>query len=690
MTRLQWNCVADVRRADSQADVVARMGDLIYATGCSAGQFGSYAARVPTRTRLLAWLAGVALVIGAVIVLRSTDDQPTSAPPPETSTEPVKPPVRIAQYAADNVVLPQAGERPPQPSTVVATPMAGRLLLSWTGDTSAGYEVRWSRAGEQPRSRLVIAPDTQLDGLVDGQSYKIEVLAVDAFGRRSTPSVTSARPGGPGEPWRSGLTGLFDDFSDPHSVLADVSGSHWHVSGYRGCVDLGPGSVDGKGLPIDLGCGADLAVLRARRPLLLAGAPDSDDVLGKVVVVTDTAGPGGELTVDLVPGPADRVGAGRTVGGGGSDPSLPPGTIRAVVNDTGAQVRTGPGVPSATPVRAPVQALRRGPGVLHRFEVRITTHGVEVRQDDAIIAVGGARPDWQQASVLLGFRGPDGHRARVHLAAAGFSGVATALPPIVEAPVNPGTRQVLGLAEGAPGIGIARTPLRSAVSARLVATMTTAPGLDVAGTVVQLGSQTLPARPATGTPAAPGSAVTVIADIPAELLGSASQDSLSPFVVRAPGAGDGVSIVESYLEITPGPNWSPPPQTGDQDTDPRRPAPDALPTVGVTLGNASGAPLATTTVPGQGTLVLIVELDASIAQWDSGGVAGVQGFELWLDGRRIASLPTAADGPGVGGRYPISIALRGLTRGPHVFDVREFGPNGAARPTSLLRNFSIS
>jgi hypothetical protein len=151
-----------------------------------------------------------------------------------------------------------------------------------------------------------------------------------------------------------------------------------------------------------------------------------------------------------------------------------------------------------------------------------------------------------------------------------------------------------------------------------------------------------------------------------------------------------VSIIEAYLEIIPGPNWSRLTGAGGTpNTDPRRPSADALPRITVTLGNASGAPLPGTTVPAHGQLVLTVDLDGTAAQWDSGGVAGVQGIELWLDGRIIAGLPTASDGPGVGGRYVISVGLRGLTPGPHVFDIREFGPNGAGRPQSQLQNFVI-
>jgi hypothetical protein len=648
---------------------------------------------VPIRTRLLVWVGGLALVGGAVILLRTTDGQP--APPSAPDPDAVAPPVRINQYAAANVVVPQPGERPAVPAGLVTAPAPGRLLVSWDdgrpGGVSVagavGYDVRWAQLPDGPaQARLVIAPDTELDGLVDGRRYRVEVRAVDAFGRRSAPAATTGVPG-PDGTWRGGLTGLFVDFSEPGGQPAQVPGSHFHLSGYRGCVDLGLGSFDAKGLPIDLGCGADMAVLRARQPMRL-GQPGPDGMLGRVALLTDTAGPGGELTVDLVPGPADRVGgSGRALSTPGPDPTLPPGTIRVVVNDAGAQIRS----PSAPGSVSPASAPRRGPGVLHRFEVLLTTGGVRVLQDGVPIAAGGAVPSWPQAWVLLGFRGPEGQRARVHLLAVGFSGPASPLPDVAEAPVNPGTRRVLTLGAEAPAIGIARTPLVSAAAARLVATITVADGLDPAGIVVQLGDRLLPARPVTPGPLpAPGSVLTVLADVPPDLLGGPAPDTLAPFVLRAPGARDGVSVVESYLEITPGPGWSPPAQANPADTDPRRPAPDALPKIELGLGNAAGTPLTTTTVPAQGQMVLTVTLNASSAQWDSGGVAGVPGFELWLDGRIAAGVPTAAEGLGVGGRYRIALTLSAMRPGPHVLEVREFGPNGAGRPVSLLRNFVIS
>ncbi|HEU5475294.1 MAG TPA: fibronectin type III domain-containing protein [Actinophytocola sp.] len=637
---------------------------------------------MPTRIRVLAWLGGAALVVGSVVLLRDTE---TPRPPPEITR-----PVRIDRFAAHNVVLPRPGEAPARPDLLRAVPATGQLRLSWSdgaGGPVAGYQVTWQRPGEPVHNRLVVAPDTQLDGLTDGEPYQIEVRGIDRFGRRSAPATVTGTPGPQPEPWRAALTGLYDDFADPRTVRADLPGSRWHLSGYRGCVDPADGSGR-RGLPIDFGCGADVAVLRARQPMRLADPAGPDGVLGTVTVLTDAAGPGGELTIDLVPGPADRLGTGRVGDRAGVDPSLPASTVRVIVNDAGGRVLTGPGLtgPSAP---SPEPAARRGPGVPHRFELVLTTSGLSLRQDGTVLAASGAVPAWREASVLFGLRGPAGRAARVHVAAAGFSGPPLPVPQVVEVPVNPATHRVLNLLDKAPGIGISRAPLVTAAGARLVTTVTTVPEVDPNGIVVQLGERTIAARPATpGPPAERGAAVTVLADLPPDLLGSAGPDPLSPFVLRAAGGPDGLNVVESYLEITPGPDWKPPDRPRGRYTDTRAATPDALPDLDLVFGDAAGTPLPSTTVAPRGQLVLTVRLDGRITQWDSGGVAGVRGFELWLDGRIAAALPTATDGDGVGGEYQIALGLADLDPGPHVLEVREYGPS--PRPASLLRNFVIS
>jgi hypothetical protein len=117
--------------------------------------------------------------------------------------------------------------------------------------------------------------------------------------------------------------------------------------------------------------------------------------------------------------------------------------------------------------------------------------------------------------------------------------------------------------------------------------------------------------------------------------------------------------------------------------------PDMLPVIDAVLCNAAGEPLTSAVVPPRGQVVLKVDLDASGSQWTTGSVGGIQGFQVWLDGSLAAGVPTRADGPGLGGRHAMSIALGGLERGAHVLEVREYTMAGDERPVSVVLNFSI-
>ncbi|WP_091447679.1 hypothetical protein [Actinokineospora iranica] len=600
----------------------------------------------------------------------------------------------MTSFAADNIVLPEPGAAVPDtPRDLIAVPAVGRLRLSWADGVpggvpargAAGYEVRWEGGGQPAATRLVTSPDTQLDGLVDGQEYRIEVRSVDPFGRRSAPATARQAPGRRDSAWRNGLTGLFDEFRDDTSLRADVPGSLWHLSGYRGCVDLGSRGVAETGLPVDLGCGADEAVLRARQPVRLLEPEVDNGELARFAVLTDAAGPGGRLTLDLVPGPADRVGAARGAATAGPDQTLPAGTVRAVVDDAGARVNFGADLDPTPPAPAAAPPPRRGAGVLHLFELRVTVAGVTVSQDGRVVAAAAVAPRWREASALVGVRGPDGRRSRVHLAAAGFSGAPAAVPPVVEVPVNVATRQVLTPEAPAPASGISRRPLTDAQAARVVVTMATSAGMDAARAVVQLGARRLPARlAAPGPPVAAGSAVTVVADVPPTLLGTLGPDSLSPFVVRVPGAGDGAQVQESYLEIVASAAPGPPATTQPARTGRQRPDTPALPTAAVELGDSAGKPLTTATVAAQGRLVVTVALDGAAPQWDTGGLEGVQGFQLWLDGRIVAGLPTSG---APAGRYALPMSLTSLASGQHTLELRVFGVHGAK--ASVLARFTV-
>ena len=114
-----------------------------------------------------------------------------------------------------------------------------------------------------------------------------------------------------------------------------------------------------------------------------------------------------------------------------------------------------------------------------------------------------------------------------------------------------------------------------------------------------------------------------------------------------------------------------------------------LPAVAAVLCNSAGEPLSTSVVPRQGQIVLKVDLEAATSQWETGSVGGVQGFQVWLDRKLVAAVPTRADGPGLGGEHAMSIAVGGMARGAHLLEVREHGMSGTGRPVSAVLNFTV-
>ncbi|WP_211762278.1 hypothetical protein [Kutzneria sp. CA-103260] len=477
-------------------------------------------------------------------------------------------------------------------------------------------------------------------------SYSIEVRAVDAYGKRSNPAETTGMPSAtPDNSWKKPLTGLFDDFSDVATLTR-----RWHLAGYQGCVDAGSG---GGGLLIGLECGADQAVLRARSRIELA----SNGELGRIAVVTDAAGPGGQLTVDLSPGPVDRVG-----------PTLPSGSVQIVVDDQGARVLAADDVPRV-PGTHPAVAVPRGVGVPHLFEVVLRADGITVLEDGQEIGFGGVVPSWTSAYVLYGFQGPAGLKSRVFVDAAGFSGPPSPASPVSEVSLVPATVRALGPADLAPGIGISRKPLIGAASARYVATVRAdSADLDPAGLSVQLGASRYPVVQAVPGPVPAGSVTTVYADLPVSLFGADGPDQLSPYVLRSDRGQ--ATILESYLEIHS--TGTPPGFAGA--------ALQAAPPV-------SQVPLVKVdSSQDGGRLVLDVTLDGRYSR----EVTGVAGFEVWLDGQLAAGQPTDTNGPGLGGRYTVVFSAGSLSPGKHTVDVREYPVDGSLAPVSTLKDVTVT
>jgi hypothetical protein len=634
------------------------------------------------RRRLIGVLAGLALLVGTVIALR--EDQP-EPPPPRNDA------LVLPDFTAPYVVSSTPAQRPQTPVDVRVRGGPDRLRVSWGSSVqgaadparAAGYEVTWHRGRERPGTRLVASTEVQLGGLASSTEYEVGVRSVDAFGQRSAQTTVRGRTGDEGD-WRSPLTGLLDEFADTRSLNVRRPGSLWHLSSHRGCVETGPDRKDEHAgrLVFELNCGADTAVLRARRPLVLS---DVDGVLGKVAVVTDAAGPHGQLVVDLVPGTADRIGAGTTPAEA-VDPALPGGAIRVLVSDSGTRVITGPDVPRSEEPQQPVSP-RRGSGVLHRFEVVLTTGGMRVLQDGAVVATSSVVPSWREAAVLVGASGPAGRQSRVHLDAIGFSGPQHPPPAVTEIDAALDTQRVLDVDEQAPGVGISRALLRGASAARLRATVVLGTSGDPAGMVVQLGDVRVPAVAATSAwSRKPGTVLTVVADVPPELLADAGPDSLRPFVLRMPGAAAGPSsLVESYLEIT-----GPPRETdAGESAEISGAAPkDALPPAAVEFRDTAGVPLAPDQPMRRCKVVLQIDLDGLVGEAPSGSVEGVAGFQVRVDNRLAASVPTARDGPGLGGSYPLLVDFSKLSTGHHVVEVRVYAVDRVVRELSVLRDLA--
>lgn len=513
------------------------------------------------RRRVITAVGAVAIIVAAVLVLRDSDD---------ALKKPSSEAVRLTKYTADFVRVSATPPQPGPPSSV------------WSSDGRVQWAPVPGAAGYEVLGKLVASPEITGSGRPD-------VRAVDAFGQRSSPVRAEERPSDDG--WRRAVDGWLDDFDD---TLLD---RRYHLSGRRGCVN--PGSGSGGRLVIDMPCGNDTAVLRSRAPLLLKGSPE----LGRVVVVTDAAGPRGKLVVDLAPGTPDRLG-----------PIPPADAVRVVVDDSVA-----PGT--------------RGAGVLHRFEVVLTDNGVRVLQDGAEIATSPVVPQWREASVLIGVTPPASYPGRVEIDAIGIYGSYGPGEEVIETPLVAGTLRVLEPEEEAPGIGVARAPLRGVASARLRATVRFGDGGDPNGLVAQLGSAKVPLRAAVnGWSAAEGSELTLIGNVPAELLAEDGPDALTPFVLRMPGASQ-AQVLESYLEV-PGRS---PVKLENAPTEP----PAVLPVMTAEI-NAKGP----------NDAALVITLDAAHAR----SVAPIAGFEVYVDTSLAATVPIPG---GIGGRHELEISLKG-------------------------------
>jgi len=374
------------------------------------------------------------------------------------------------------------------------------------------------------------------------------------------------------------------------------------------------------------------------------------------------------------------------------DDSLPPGTIRVRISAwphgvvgpdddpaTVIQVLVAPGTPrSGKPIE-----LRSVPrpelSVSVRWDVILRTDGVYVERDGVVVGGGDVVPSFTEATPLIGFGGQGGIRASIDMI--GLGGAPVATPPLVPAPRVDFEREV-----GWPGAPAQTTdagrPLTGVQSGQLRITLVPQANLSPdSGFTVDIAGRSIPARRAVeGQPALATVRLPIVADLPPEALKVNSADAI-PVVVRATREQNGLAtqVLTASLELS---GSAPAPPKTSLDAPLARPnAALAVPTA--TLHDAAGAPIPALQEVPRGRMVLDVVLDPLAAQRNSGSVAGLAGFEISIDSRPLAGVPTVVDGPGIGGTYRIALDTNELSPGGHNIQV-------LAIPTDAATSFAIT
>ncbi|HEX4700999.1 MAG TPA: hypothetical protein VH352_02620 [Pseudonocardiaceae bacterium] len=647
------------------------------------------------RRRLAVVLAGLVLVGGAVAVLRLTNGAPdaTATPPPPPLPTVVKP------YSAVGVVAPLPGDPPAAPARLVLTPGPHRLLASW-GSTLAGghdpqgatgYDIRWGTSGSLTNEKLVAEPDAELNGLDPGAATRVEVRSVDGFGQRSAPATAIARPESDGPP---GADSALVDHFDGAKVLDPRL---WRMTSPSNCAQASRGTgEDSARLVILSECGRGAATLRARTPFRL-NTQAANGELGRFTIDTDAPGESGELDVDLVPGPVDTVDGSTndpvgttTPGIAAIDPYLPPGTVRVriaanIQADTNqpldtVEVAAGPNTPLVLPVSRQLHAIPAPRlGVSVRWDVVVRTDGIEVLRDGVPVAAGNVVPSWTTSTALVEFTGSTVGQMHAGVSLIGFGGARMSAPPVAASPtLVPSTFVVLspGASRGAitstdtgPGSGQLRLTVVAAPN-------TPAAPLTVNGVApnfqVSIGSQTFAALPAIpDTELLPEVRYPLVAQIPAKLLTGASLPiSVSMDVPsKYPAEAD---LVQADLELTPGPHTHPASVAGPTGAG-VVPVPAELAVLAARVLNANGEPVPNGQPLPRGRVVLEITMDGLAGQRAAWTLAGVAGFEVWLDNNELVAVPTAVGGPGVAGVWRVAFDPSQGTSGMHVIDIRAFG-----------------
>lgn len=563
----------------------------------------------------MAGLAAGVLLAGAVTLLRAAAGVVAPGPAPRTVPVPSITAPSVAPLLAPGVTVAEVPGPPATPSDPEFVPGEDIPVLRWAPVAAAtGYDVRWQAGGHREHRHLSATPRVALSGVPSGSSVSVEVRAVDAAGRRSAP-LRIASGSLQGRLSRPGPTAFADSFSS----IATPDRSRWRLpEGADTCLSRGGGEERGL-LVVGHGCGT--VTLRPAAPLVLRPAI-ADGSRGRLVLVADGPGPGGELVAALLPGATAGLPPGALdspppqPGTAVADPVLPPGAVLLRLTAAGPALALG--AAAAPPVTAAPQDAA-AVGVPTRWELDITGGAVRVLRDDSPVLVAGIPTRWDEATAVIAVRPADPDPAGRTLLDA---------VRLTSRPQPPRTVRVLS-----PGRdGVPAAEVTGATAVRLLGWLPAVPAS--VNTSVAFGDG--PAVPL--VTAGAGGAVTADLPVPDGVGGTI------PVRVDAP---PGAELADAVLEVirppglattAPGPRLAlvPPPT-----------APVPAPLVRLLLDEPLDEPLA--------PLTLDITVDAAVGQAVAGRAGGYVGLEVDLGGRPVLGLPTARDGPAAGGTYRVTL-----------------------------------
>ncbi|MET1074073.1 MAG: hypothetical protein ABWY11_15610, partial [Umezawaea sp.] len=413
----------------------------------------------------------------------------------------------------------------------------------------------------------------------------------------------------------------------------------------------------------------DNAELQSNMPLVLA-EPQDDGAIGRVVLTMDGPGtdPNGfnqEVSITLLPEPFDDLPWLGMYDSMSAPTRIPPGAVILHINPFGASFSQGVDVPSSSRV-VPVSGRSIVPstGVRHRWELRVLPDALVALRDGEVLAAAPAIVPWKLARARLAFRDAKG----TAIDSFGVGGDAENPRSTSIITLGPSSREPSATTLGT----LSSVQFGDAESLRVVAGVY---GNNDAQVTVHLGEREVLAKPMFPWGAVgPTVSTTLYADFP--LPDPAIGDSPK---LRLTSTTDIDSVSASVV-------------LRDKPDAPARKLPK-LADLGPNVPNAATPQLSVahesnTSPPTQFPEGGRIRLVFVVGDHDH-VVAPTAGITLDLDGERLVTLPTTADGPSAGGRYEFWLDASGLSAGAHRVSARVQPVDPAVPARDTQQSFEI-